>query len=63
LVITRIWHLAQNHQEQRLVSERWGTAETVLPSAAQTQPEMDHADSGLEGGSDSLYYPVRRPDE
>ena len=23
---------------------------------------MDHVDSGLEGGSHTLYYPVRRPD-
>jgi hypothetical protein len=39
------------------------SAEIVLPSATQHQPEMDHADSGLESGADSLYYPVRRPDE
>lgn len=35
----------------------------VLPGVAQHQPKMDDVHSGLDGGPDSLYYPVRRPDE
>ena len=54
---------AKNHQEPRFVPERRRATETVLSGPAQHQQKMDNADSGLESGADSLYYPVRRPNE
>jgi putative transposase len=50
--------LAQDHQESRLVSERRRATQTLLSGRSEHQPEMDDADSGLEGRADSLYYPV-----
>ena len=47
--------LAQDHQESRIVSQRRGAAETVLPGATQHQQKMDDADPRLEGGADALY--------
>lgn len=41
--------------------KRRGIDETVLSRAQEHPPEMDHANPKLESGTNSIYYPVRRP--
>ena len=54
--------LSKGHQEPRLVPERRGDSEVVLPGAAQHRQEMDHADPRLESGTEPVYDTVRGQD-
>ena len=52
---------AQAEQEPWFGPQRCGTDQAVLPGRAQHQPEVEHADSGLEGRAEPIYHRVRRP--
>ena len=54
-------HRMEAEQEPRLVPQRRGADQAGLPGPAQHQPEVDHADPGLEGRADPIYHSVRRP--
>lgn len=53
------YELAENHQKPRLVPQRRCVDEIVLPGNPQHQPEMDHANQGLESSAKPLFHPVR----